>query len=100
MRSRPAGKKTRDSKAKGRRKVNRWRANMRKAGMKLVQIWVPDPDAPGFAEECRRQSALVARAAAAPRSEEAALGREAEAFADELLADEPAYDWGPEGPPK
>jgi hypothetical protein len=27
-----------------------------------VQIWVPDTRRPGFAAECRRQSALVAKA--------------------------------------
>ena len=28
--------------------------------MRPIQIWVPDTRLPGFAEECRRQSALVA----------------------------------------
>jgi hypothetical protein len=32
---------------------------MRRAGMKLVQIWVPDPSQPGFAEEVRRQIRLL-----------------------------------------
>jgi hypothetical protein len=27
--------------------------------MKLLRIWVPDPKAPGFAEEARRQAALL-----------------------------------------
>lgn len=40
-------------------RVRKHRAKMRRAGMKLLQIWVPDPDQPGFAEECRRQSLLV-----------------------------------------
>lgn len=39
--------------------VNDYRARMRKAGLRLMQIWVPDTSAPGFREECRRQSALV-----------------------------------------
>lgn len=30
--------------------------------MKLVRIWVPDPRAPGFAEEARRQAELLAGA--------------------------------------
>jgi hypothetical protein len=37
-------------------RVARYRANLRKAGLKPIQIWVPDTSAPGFAEECRRQS--------------------------------------------
>jgi hypothetical protein len=27
--------------------------------MKLIRIWVPDPHAPGFAEEAARQAALL-----------------------------------------
>ena len=29
-------------------------------GLRPVQIWVPDTCRPGFAAECRRQSALIA----------------------------------------
>ncbi len=29
---------------------------MRRAGLRLVQLWVPDTRAPDFAGECRRQS--------------------------------------------
>ena len=32
----------------------------RASGLRLVQLWVPDSRAPGFAEECRRQTALAA----------------------------------------
>jgi hypothetical protein len=41
--------------------TERYRAKMRRAGMRLVQIWVPDPRAPGFAEECARQVAVAAQ---------------------------------------
>ena len=34
----------------------------RAAGLRPVQIWVPDTRRPGFAEECRRQAALIAAA--------------------------------------
>ena len=34
---------------------------MRRAGFRLVQLWVPDSRAPRFAAECRRQSKLAAR---------------------------------------
>ena len=39
--------------------VQQYRARMRKAGFRLVQLWVPDTRARGFARECRRQSALA-----------------------------------------
>ena len=36
------------------------RAEMRASGLRLIEIWVPDTSAPGFAEEARRQSLLIA----------------------------------------
>lgn len=42
-----------------RERIMNHRRRMRAAGLKSVQIWVPDPQAPGFAEECRRQSLLI-----------------------------------------
>lgn len=40
-------------------RVQRHRDRLRAAGLRPVQIWVPDTARPGFAEECRRQSRLV-----------------------------------------
>ena len=40
--------------------VRRYRERMRRAGLRLVQLWVPDTRAGGFAEECRRQSLIAA----------------------------------------
>ena len=40
-------------------RVRQHRDGMRRAGFRPVQIWVPDTRAPGFAEECRRQSLLL-----------------------------------------
>ena len=40
-------------------KFQRHRAAKRARGMKLVRIWVPDPQAPGFRDEARRQAALL-----------------------------------------
>ena len=37
-----------------------YRQRMRAAGLRPVQIWVPDTRAPGFAETCQRQAAAVA----------------------------------------
>ncbi len=41
-------------------RVRKRRAALREAGLRPVQIWVPDTRRPGFAEECRRQSRLAA----------------------------------------
>ena len=43
-------------------RVRKRRAALRQAGLRPVQIWVPDTRRPGFAEECRRQSRLAAEA--------------------------------------
>ncbi len=43
-------------------RVQKRRDTLRAAGLRPVQIWVPDTRRPGFAAECRRQSALVAQA--------------------------------------
>jgi hypothetical protein len=37
-------------------RVKRHRDGLRAAGLRPVQIWVPDTRRPDFAEECRRQS--------------------------------------------
>lgn len=43
-------------------RVQKRRDALRKAGLRPVQIWVPDTRRVGFAQECRRQCLLVARA--------------------------------------
>ena len=43
-------------------RVQKRRDALRKAGLRPVQIWVPDTRASGFDEECRRQARLVAEA--------------------------------------
>jgi len=40
-------------------RVQKHRAALRASGLRPVQIWVADTRAPGFAEECRRQSLLL-----------------------------------------
>ena len=57
-------------------RVQKHRQTLRRAGLRPVQIWVPDTRRPGFAEECRRQSlslAANAAASAAAHADEAAL---------------------------
>lgn len=67
-----------------RERVQKRRDALRAAGLRPVQIWVPDTRAPGFAEEARRQAAL---AAAADRKDEGL-----EEFMDAALAELLAMD--------
>ena len=43
-------------------RVQKRRDLMRAAGLRPIQIWVPDTRRPSFAEECHRQSSLAAEA--------------------------------------
>lgn len=43
-------------------RVQKYRDVLRMAGLRPVQIWVPDTRRPDFAAECRRQSRLVTQA--------------------------------------
>lgn len=43
----------------GAERVQRRRDKLRAAGLRPVQIWVPDTRASGFAQECERQARLV-----------------------------------------
>jgi hypothetical protein len=45
-----------------RERVQRHRNELRRRGLRPVQIWIPDTRAPGFAEEAHRQSQAVAAA--------------------------------------
>ena len=63
-------------------RVQKHRDALRAAGLRPVQIWVPDTRRPDFAEECRRQSGLAAQADAA----EAADGG-LQRLLDDALAD-------------
>lgn len=40
-------------------RVKQHRDGLRRAGLRPLQIWVPDTRKPGFAEECRRQSRML-----------------------------------------
>ncbi len=44
------------------RRVWKHRLALREAGLRPVQIWVPDTRKPGFSEECRRQGQVAAKA--------------------------------------
>jgi hypothetical protein len=60
-------------------RVRKHRDALRMAGLRPVQIWVPDTRRPDFAEECRRQSRLAALADMADA--------DTQRFMDETLAD-------------
>jgi hypothetical protein len=60
-------------------RVQKRRDALRAAGLRPVQIWVPDTRRPGFAEECRRQARIVAAADAADQ--------DLEVLVDQVLAD-------------
>lgn len=60
-------------------RVQKHRDALRKAGLRPVQIWVPDTRRPNFAEECRRQACIAAQADMADT--------EMQDFMDEALAD-------------
>jgi hypothetical protein len=40
-------------------RVSKHRDKLKKAGLRPIQIWVPDTRRKGFAEQCRRQSAML-----------------------------------------
>lgn len=44
-----------------RKKVASYRARLRAAGLRPIQIWVPDTRSPRLIDEARRQSRRVAR---------------------------------------
>ena len=60
-------------------RVEKRRMALRMAGLRPVQIWVPDTRLPGFAAECKRQSSLASQSDLA----DTALLQ----FADEALLD-------------
>lgn len=64
-------------------RVQKRRDALRAAGLRPVQIWVPDTRAPGFEEEYRRQSALVGAADRANPEEMAFLEAAAAEWMDE-----------------
>jgi hypothetical protein len=60
-------------------RVQKRRDALRAAGLRPVQIWVPDTRRPGFADECRRQARIVAAADAADQ--------DLDVLVDQALAD-------------
>jgi hypothetical protein len=69
-------------------RVRERRDKLRAAGLRPVQIWLPDTTAPGFADEAARQARLLAEWEASP------AGRQEMAFWDALAAE--AWDDEPD----
>jgi hypothetical protein len=66
-------------------RVARRRAKLRAAGLRPLQLWVPDTRSAEFQNECRRQSRLIRDGRTAlSRAEDAAW----EAASEEALSDE------------
>ena len=63
-------------------RLGRHRAEMRRRGFKLVQLWVPDPEAPGFLEAVRRTREFL----------DAHPDHEWDAFARRMLDAAPAWN--------
>ena len=45
-------------------RVRKYRTGLRKAGLRPIQIWVPDTRRHGFAAECKRQAQLLRKSPA------------------------------------
>ncbi len=54
-----AGRSTRAEGGGSNAKVARHRAALRRAGLRPLQVWVPDTRAPGFAAEAERQARMA-----------------------------------------
>ncbi len=61
MATKPSAKKSKTRPKSSREKVQVYRERMRAAGMRLIQMWVPDTRTAAFAKEARRQSILANR---------------------------------------
>jgi hypothetical protein len=65
-------------------RLQRHRAEMRRKGFKLVQLWVPDPEAPGFRAAVRRTREFL----------EAHPDHEWDAYAKRVLDEAPGWNDG------
>ena len=79
----------------GAQRAARYRAAKRAQGLRLKQIWVPDLRDPEVRDAIERGIAAINAS-----KEEAEYNRWLDSNFDELMADEPDYDWGPNGPPQ
>lgn len=79
----------------GAERVAKRRATLRARGLKLKQFWVPDLSNPKALADIRRGIAAINDS-----EDEADVMAYINSLYDEVMANEPDYDWGPAGPPK
>lgn len=79
----------------GAQRVAKRRAALRAKGLKLKQYWVPDLSDPKVLADLQRGMAEINHS-----KDEAEHMAFIGSLYDEVMADEPDYDWGPGGPPK
>jgi Protein of unknown function (DUF3018) len=79
----------------GAERVAKRRAALRAKGFKLKQFWVPDVNAPQMLADIQRGVAAINRS-----GDGAEIMEWLDANYDEVMAGEPDYDWGPDGPPQ
>ncbi len=77
----------------GAQRAARYRAAKRAQGLRLKQIWVPDLRDPKVLAGIKREIAEINAS-----KEEAEYNRWLGQNYDELMADEPPYDWGGKEP--
>ena len=78
----------------GAQRTARYRAAKRAQGLRLRQFWVPDLSDPKVQEQIRREVEEINR-----RDRESGIMDYLESIRTEVWANEPDYDWGPDGPP-
>ena len=79
----------------GAQRVAKRRAALRARGLRLKQFWIADTRDPKVREALRRECEEINR-----RDAETGAMDWVESLQADLWADEPDYDWGPEGSPK
>ena len=77
----------------GAQRAARYRAAKKAQGLRLRQIWVPDVNDPEVLAGIKREIAEINAS-----KEEAEYNRWLDRNYDELMADEPPYDWGDKEP--
>lgn len=77
----------------GAQRAARYRAAKRAQGLRLKQVWVPDLRDPKVLAGIKREIAEINAS-----KEEAEYNRWLDRNYDELMADEPPYDWGGKQP--
>ncbi len=79
----------------GAQRLAKHRVALRAKGYKLKQYWLPDLSDPKILADIKRGIAAINAT-----EDEADVMAFINSHYDEVMANEPDYDWGPAGPPK